>query len=70
MQVDGDPEVYKTLGLTETDNPTLIFRPDTDGQLPSLGSTTTWGVDGFTLKSVRPLAMNGTATAAFVVIGR
>lgn len=70
MQIDGDPDTYKALELIETENPTLLFAPDTVGELPELGSQVSWGGSSLVVKSRRPLAMNGTATAAMLVVGK
>jgi hypothetical protein len=70
MQVDGDPDTYEKLELVESENPTLLFSPDTVGQLPDLGSSVPWGGASYVVKNRKPLAMNGTATAAMVVVGK
>lgn len=70
MQVAGDPDVYKDLELTESENPTLLFTPDTVGQMPELGASVPWGGDTFTVKNRNRLAMAGTPTAAFIVVGK
>lgn len=70
MQIDGEPETYAALGLIQSENPTLLFRPDTSGQLPALGSTVVWGGESLTVKDVEPLAMAGVATAARIRVSR
>lgn len=70
MQIDGLPEVYAALGLVQSENPTLLFRPTAPGTMPALGSTVVWGGETLTVKDVEPLAMNGTATAARVRCSR
>lgn len=70
MEIDGDPDLYKALELIETENPTLLFKPKTVGQLPGLGATVEWGGETFTVKNKKRLAMNGTPTAARIVVGR
>lgn len=70
MQIDGDPDLYKALSLLETDNPTLLFVPDTAGQMPALGATASWGSQTYAVKHRKPLAMNGTPTAAQIVVSR
>lgn len=70
MEIDGDPDLFKALELIESLNPTLLFKPDTVGQLPALGSTVVWGGDTYTVKNIKRLAMAGTPTAARVVVGR
>ena len=70
MRIDGDPDVYAALGLIQSENPMLLFRPTTVGQMPALGSTVVWGAETLTVKDVEPLAMNGTATAARIRCSR
>jgi hypothetical protein len=70
MQIASDPELYTQLGLIEQDNPTLLFTPDTVGVLPVLGMTVSWGGEALTVKNITPLAMNGTPTAARIVVSR
>ena len=63
-------ELFKALELIETENPTLLFKPTTVGELPALGATVVWGGDTFTVRNVKRLAMAGTPTAARIVVGR
>lgn len=70
MEVDGDPDLYRQLGLIESENPTLLVRPVVPGTLPLLGSTVAWGGETFTAKNIKRLAMNGVATAARIVVSR
>lgn len=70
MQIDGDPEAYAALGLIQSANPMLLFRPAVAGVLPALGMTVAWGAETLTVRDVEPLAMNGTATAARVRVSR
>jgi hypothetical protein len=70
MQIDGDPEVYASLGLIQSENPMLLFKPTVIGVLPGLGFTVPWGADTLTVKDVEPLAMNGIATAARIRASR
>lgn len=70
MEIDGDPELFKALELIESESPTLLFLPDTPGQLPALGSTVPWGADTFTVKNIKCEAMNGTPHSARIVVVR
>jgi hypothetical protein len=70
MQIEGDPDLYTALELIESDNPTLLFRPDTVGVLPVLGASVVWGGEPLTVKNIKPLAMAGTPTAARIVVSR
>lgn len=70
MEVDGDPELYTQLELIESENPTLLFKPSTVGELPVLGASVVWGGDTYLVKNIKRLAMAGTPTAARIVVGR
>jgi hypothetical protein len=70
MQIAGDPDLYARLQLIESDNPTLLFKPDTPGQMPALGATVPWGDETLTVKNVTANAMNGTKTEARIVVSR
>jgi hypothetical protein len=70
MEIAGDPNLYLQLGLIESENPTLLFRPTTAGQLPALGATVAWGGETLTVKNINRLAMDGTPTAAKIVVSR
>lgn len=70
MQIEGDPDAYATLGLIQSANPMLLFRPVVVGVMPAVGMTVVWGGQTLTVKDVEPLAMNGTATAARVRLSR
>lgn len=70
MEIDGDPDLYLALELIESDNPTILFKPDTVGQIPALGASFLWGGVTLTVKNIKRLAMNGTATAAKLVCVR
>ena len=70
MEIDGDPDLYSSLGLIESENPTLLFRPTTQGVLPVLGATIVWGAETLTVKNIKRLAMAGTPTAAKIVVSR
>jgi hypothetical protein len=70
MEIAGDPNLYLQRQLIESENPTLLFTPDTAGQLPGLGWTVVWGGETLTVKDVLRLAMAGTAEAAKIVVSR
>ena len=69
MQVRGDPETYKALGLVEYEAPTLLFVPSTYGEVPEPGYTVEWASTTYTVKSVQPLQPDGYVILAKVVIG-
>lgn len=70
MQIAGNPDLYTQLGLIESENPTLSFTPATIGVLPTLGMTVPWGGVTLTVKNINPLAKNGVATKAHIVVSR
>jgi hypothetical protein len=70
MKIAGDPVLYAALSLIESENPTLLFTPDVAGVMPALGSSVVWAGESFTVKNINTLAMNGTATAARIVVSK
>lgn len=70
MKIAGDPDLYTQLGLIESENPTLSFTPSVVGVLPSLGMTVPWGGQTLTAKHINPLAKNGVATKAHIMVSR
>jgi hypothetical protein len=49
---------------------TIVFRPDTAGEVPENGSTCTWAGEEWSVRSTDPVAMNGVAIGARVVLER
>lgn len=70
VRVQGDPQMYEALGLVEAEPATLLFAPTTYGDTPALGSTCTWGSSTFTVRAVNPVAPDGSAIIAKVVVSR
>lgn len=70
MEIDGDPNLYVALGLIESENPTILWKPTTAGTLPPLGATVVWGGETLTVKNIKRLAMTGTPEAAKIVVSR
>jgi hypothetical protein len=70
LRVKGDPQRYRDLGLTESAAPTLLFVPATYGETPPLGATGVFGGETYTVRDVNPLAPDGTAVLAKVVVVR
>lgn len=68
VRVRGDAEVYKSLGLIQSEAPTLFFTPTTYGQCPQPGDTVNWSSTTYTVRDVNPIAPDGTVIAARVVI--
>lgn len=70
VRVSGRPDRYQALGLIESKAPTLMFVPDTRGEVPELGSEVSWGGEDHTVRDVDPVAPDGTAIAARVIAER
>lgn len=70
VQVPGDLDQYKALGLVSTSARTLVFVPDTVGESPLEGDSIVWASDGYTVRSVDPTEPAGTTLAVRVVINR
>jgi hypothetical protein len=70
IRTKGDPVRYERLGLTQSEAPTLFFVPNTQGDLPEPGSLVTWATVGYAVRDVQPLAPDGIAIAANVVLVR
>lgn len=68
IEVAGNPETYDRLSLVLSSAPSLFFTPSTYGDLPRPGYGTIWNAKPYTVKDVLPLAPNGPAIAATVVI--
>ena len=68
VRVRGRARTYEALGLIESKAPTLLFAPDTYGSEPVLGSTLSWGGTTYTVRDVEPVAPDGTAIVARVVV--
>lgn len=59
---------YQALGLVIAKARTLFFVPTTLGDLPPLSAIVVWGGVSYVVKDVQPIAPNGDAIAATVVI--
>jgi hypothetical protein len=70
IRVAGDPKQYRALALVEEEAPTLFFTPTVFGQLPAPGYSVTWSGLTFVTRAVRPIAPDGTAIAARIVVSR
>lgn len=71
IRVHGDPILYRELGLTLTESPTLLFAPGTMGTLPALDAVGSWGAVPYHVKHVKPLDVDGAgAILARVVVVR
>jgi hypothetical protein len=70
IQIADDGKMYAALGLTVIQAVTLLFAPDTEGDMPSLDAQVLWGADLYTVKAVKPLRPNGTAILSRVVVSR
>jgi hypothetical protein len=70
MQIDGDPDLYAAARPHRVREPDAALQADTIGQLPRSASTVVVGRRDADVKNVKPLAMNGTPTAARIVVSR
>ena len=61
---------YESLGLVQSDAPTLLFAPTTYGETPAPGDVVTWNSIDYTVRSVDPVAPDGVTIIARVVISR
>lgn len=67
VRTRGDKDTYTRLGLVYAKHPTLLFTPDTAGELPELGDTVVWSGSTYTVAEVGPIEPDGDAIAARVV---
>ncbi len=70
MQVRGNPREFEALGVVERQPIVLLFAPTTYGDVPTLGSTVTWGGASYTVKDTMPIAPDGTAILSRVTVIR
>jgi hypothetical protein len=70
IQTKGESKTYDRLGLKQSEAPTLFWVPDTLGQLPLPDYRITWGSRNLVVRDVDPIAPDGTALAARVVVSR
>lgn len=70
VQDEGDPVRYRELELIESEAPTLLFAPNVIGTLPAVGSSVSWGGAGFKASDIAPIAPDGTAIAASIIVVR
>jgi hypothetical protein len=70
VRVSGNPIKYQSLGLVQSEAPTLLFAPSTFGSQPSLGMTTSWGGVTYTVADVEPVEPDGNAIVCEVVVKR
>lgn len=73
VQVKGDPERYRALGLIESAAPTFLFTPDEYGlrsfteDFVQVGDQVTWNDRVFTVRDVQTIAPDGIVIAARIV---
>lgn len=65
-----DLRKYRRLELIESEAPYLFFVPNVYGTIPLLGSTVEWMGSLHTVRDCDPVAPDGTAIAAYVVVSR
>ena len=70
VRVRGNPREDEALELIQSEAPSLLFTPTTYGQLPALNASVTWNSIVYTVRSVEPVAPDGTAILARVIVAR
>ena len=73
IQVRGDPQRYRDLGLVLSTMPSLLFAPTTYGDSVAPGDVVTWPATGgsvYTVKDVQDLAPDGVVITSTLVIGK
>lgn len=70
VRVRGNPKTYDRLSLKQSEAPTLLFTPETYGSLPEMDYTVTWNSIVYTVRDVEPVAPDGTAILAKIVVAR
>lgn len=70
IRTRGNPQKYAALKLVESEAPTLFFVPSTYGDTPDLNALATFGGTEYAVVSVEPVAPDGVAIAAHVIVGR
>lgn len=68
VRVRGKPLTYQALALIESESPTLEFIPNVYGQLPALNSTAVFGGKSYATADVEPIAPDGVAIGARVIV--
>lgn len=70
IQTRGNPKTYDRLSLKQSEAPSLFWVPDTMGELPLPNYSITWGGRALKARDIDPIAPNGTAIAARIVVSR
>lgn len=70
VRTRGNPKTYDRLTLKQSEAPSLFFVPSTFGALPLPGYEVTMGSVKYTVRDVDPVAPDGTALAARIVVSR
>ena len=70
VRMPGNPKVYDTLGLIESEAPTLLFAAETFMEVPELGMKGEWGGTKFTVRDINPIAPAGDVIVAELVVSQ
>lgn len=70
VRVRGNPKTYDRLSLKQSEAPTLLFTPNTYGALPQMDHVVTWNSIVYTVRDVEPVAPDGSAILAKIVVAR
>jgi hypothetical protein len=67
VRVRGDARQYAALGLVQSDAATLLFAPDTAGEIPPLESTVIFGGAQYVVRATNPVAPDGDAIVSRLI---
>lgn len=71
MRVRGNPVQYAAASLVESEAPTILFAPDVIGTLPRVGAVLTdFGGESYTVAQLFPVAPDGVAILARIMVSR
>ena len=70
VRAKGNLLQYQALELVVTEAATLLFAPQTVGQLPPLGASVAFGGVTYVVRYIDPVAPDGTALLSRIVVSR
>ncbi len=68
IRVSGSPRAYEQLSLKQSEAPSLLFAPDTQGELPEPGAETIIAGAIYVVRDVAPLAIDMVAILATIIV--
>lgn len=69
-KMQGESDVYQSLGLVRSLAPLLFFVPSTHGDAVQVDDTCVWGGETYTVRSVRHLRPSASTIVSYVVVSR